>query len=322
MRAAVVLTGFTLLTFAHGAPSQADFSYRAAVEDCKTVTADLVRPDSGLAGDWAVDTFHRTVKVCHQEVLTEKSAVEVQSWTYTAVGDDEGTFTTKGMKSFKGAPMKPDVTGKMGGHFELTFEAPKDWGLWTGAPANGSKYSTSEWLAHLFSDGFKPGHFTWGWNYSLCNESLVNASTGNHGDITGLSKLPCYQVSFVDKCDGTTVVTLGNQAPASGSIAYYVIEKKIYPVAGGSSPTLVTVTPIDGYVVVTARGHLPWRHKYVKPTCATPTPSQSVPVDNGQPSLPVTGPAVPGAIIGGLALIGLGAAVLIALRKRRTRFTA
>jgi hypothetical protein len=118
-------------------------------------------------------------------------------------------------------------------------------------------------------------------------------------------------------------VSLGNQAPSSYSIAVYLIAKKPYAVKGGAQPTLVTVTPIDGYVVVTARGHLPWKHKYVKPTCATPAGSAPpVPPVNTGPSLPVTGPAVTGVIIGGLALIGLGAAVLIALRKRRTRFTA
>lgn len=285
--------------------------------DCKSVSADLVRPDSGTAGDWATDTFHRTVKICHAEVVA-KSAVEVQSWTYAAVGEDSGSFSTKGVKSFKGAPMKPDVTGKMSGHFTLSFDAPKDWGLYTGAPAEGSKYSTSEWLSHLWSDGFKPGKFVWGWKYEVCNEALTNASTGNHGDITGLSKLPCYQVSFVDTCDKVQV-TLGNQAPDSGSLAVYTIGEEKTEVNGHGTPTVVVVKP--GYVVVTARGHAPWKHKWT-PVCVSQTPAPSGPVTPASPSLPVTGPAIPGLLIGAFSLIGLGAAGVIVARRRRHRFTA
>lgn len=301
----------------------------ATAPDCKTVQADLVRPDSGTAGDWATDTFHRTVKVCHQPEVAAKTAVEVQSWTYTAVGDDSGTFSTKGTKSFKGAPMKPDVTGKMAGHFELTFDAPKDWGLYTGAPAGGSKYSTSEWLAHLWSDGFKAGKFVWGWKYETCNEKLANTASGNPGDITGLSKLPCYQVSFVDKCDGAVQISLGNQAPDASSVAYYVIGKdEKAAVTGASGPVLVVVKPVNGYVVVTARGHAPWKHKYVRPTCTTPSPSPSgsgapaVPVDNGSTSLPVTGPAIPGLLIGAISLLALGGVGIYLARRRRIRFDA
>jgi hypothetical protein len=293
----------------------------AAATDCKTVSADLVRPDSGTAGDWATDTFHRTVKICH--TASTAKAVEVQSWTYTAVGDDSGTFTTKGTKSFKGATMKPDVTGKMAGHFELTFDAPKDWGLYVGAPKDGSKYSTGDWLGHLFSDGMKAGKFVWGWNYETCNEKLTNASTGNPGDITGLSKTPCYQVAFLDKCDGTVQVSLGNQAPSSLSIAYYVIDKKTYAVAGSSAPDLVVVHPVNGYVIVTARGHLPWKHKWT-PVCVSqsPTPTGGATNPTAPPSLPVTGPSMPILVGAGVLFLGAGVGLVLALRRRRIRFTA
>jgi hypothetical protein len=152
---------------------------------------------------------------------------------------------------------------------------------------------------------------------------------GQHGcpnpcDAYSRSNLGCFKVTFADRCDGTTVVSLG-----ASHTAVYVIDKKTYEVKGGLTTT-VTVTPHKGHVLVFARGHAPWKHKYVRPTCATPTPSATpsdsgtpaVPVDNGTPSLPVTGPAVPGLIIGALALIGLGAAGIIAARRRRTRFTA
>lgn len=60
---------------------------------------------------------------------------------------------------------------------------------------------------------------------------------------------------------------------------------------------------------------------------ASPTPEGSgssavIPVDNGQPSLPVTGPAVPGVVVGGLALLTLGGIGVWFARKRRVRFTA
>jgi hypothetical protein len=145
--------------------------------------------------------------------------------------------------------------------------------------------------------------------------------TVQRGDVA--RRLPCFEVKFTDKCDGTTVVTLGNTAPYT--IAVYVVGAETYNVKGGTSKT-VTVTPNKGYVLVSAKGHEPWNHRYVKPrdcSSASPTPSVStVPAGSGQPSLPVTGPVTAFIGVAGLALIGLGAAVLIALRKRRTRFTA
>lgn len=189
------------------------------VTDCKTVTANLVRPDSGTVGNWATDTFHRVVKVCHA-VETAK-AVEVQSWTYTAVGTDDGTFKTTGTTSFTGAAMKDGVTGKFSGHFSMTFEAPKDWGLYAGTPADGSKYSTSDWLAHMWTDGFKPGKFVWGWLYATCGgrkpgETLINASTGNKGNITG--KHPCASPSTsVSASRSTGPAATPTALPSSGA---------------------------------------------------------------------------------------------------------
>jgi len=133
-------------------------------------------------------------------------------------------------------------------------------------------------------------------------------------------RLPCFVVTFKDRCDKTVIVTLGNTAP--GSVAEYVIDKKAYEVKGGST-TPVTVTPVKGYVVVTAYGHAPWKHKWA-PVCVsqTPAPTGGPTGPAATPTLPVTGPPMPLVIGAGVLLLGAGVGLVVALRRRRVRFTA
>ena len=311
--------------------------------DCKTVSADLVRPDSGTVGDWATDTFHRTAKVCHVPDVTAK-AVEVQSWTYTVEVTDAGTFTTKGVKSFAGHTMLAGVVGSFHGSlgsnvaYKGSFDAPKDWGLWLGSVTNGNTYGTSDWVKHLWSDGFKPGKAVFGWQYETCNETLVNASAGNHGDITGLAKtfgtdrrkpFACLSVSFIDKCGGVTVVVLANATPGADATLTVSGYAKNPVLVKANSKVDVDVKPESGKTTVSI-GKFPLKqHVYHQPVCTTPTPTPSggtaggiPPQDNGTPSLPVTGPSTPIFIGAGVLLLGAGAGLLVLLRRRRYRFTA
>lgn len=313
--------------------------------DCKTVTAAMVRPDSGLSGNWATDTFDRTAKVCHVVVEANARAVEVQSWTYSVEVSDTGTFTTDGVKSFKGATMAPGVVGSFRGSlagpdgtlaYKGTFDAPKDWGLWLGKVADGNKYGTSAWVEHLWSDGFKAGAAKFAWTYQVCNEKLTNASAGNTGDITGLSKRPCYgNPSVVSNCDGTLSVILTNGAPSASSKALYWVSgveanKGFIAVAGGKPGTVTVKAKPDTHGTVTVKyDRQVKRFTYKKPVCTSPSPSTSAspaspgvpPVDTSSGSLPVTGFKVAGAALIGTGLVLAGVALVVG-RKRRTVFEA
>lgn len=315
--------------------------------DCKTVTASMVRPDSAGAwsGDWATDTFDRTAKVCHVAAKAA-SAVEVQSWTYSVTVSDSGAFTTKGTKSFANHTMKPGVTGSFHGSlgadnlaYSGTFDAPKEWGLWLGKVVDGNKYGTSEWVAHLWSDGYKAGASTWSWTYAVCNETLTNASAGNHGDITGLAKgfgtdrrkpFACLSVSYIDNCNGTTTVVLANATPGADAkltVSGYAKDNGVVTVAANSKVN-VDVKPESGKTTVHL-GKFPLSsHIYHKPVCTSPSgpggsTSPAAPGNTGgTPSLPVTGP---NAVIyggGAAALLAVGTVLFVVARRRRVRFEA
>lgn len=309
--------------------------------DCKTVSAHITdRPDSGTAGDWALDTFDRKATICavdkHEGPEVAK-VVAVQSWTYAIKGTDEGTFTTKGVKSFQGHTMANGVPGAFSGAWSLLFEAPANWLGFT-QPTNTNAYSTSAWIAHLWQDGFQPAEkkFIWGWKYQVCNETLINAVGGNHGDITGLSRVPCYgHPSFTSKCDGSVVVLLTNAAPSSDSKAAYVVSgveahHGLVLVAGGKPGQLsVTVKPdADGVVTVTyvvGREKIVKTYHFVKPVCTTPSTSVSAPAGvptTTTPGLPVTGADTTAAAITGAVLVLAGVGLFVIVRRRRIRFEA
>ena len=343
--AIVAAAAFVSLVFA--APADA----AETPPDCKTVTSNITdRPDSGLSGNWALDSFKRTVEVCHVPAAASIAKVEVQSWQYTVKGKDEGSFKTTGVKSFKGNPMKTGIVGTFSGNFSMTFDAPAEWGGFKDSVVKDSNaYSTSEWLAKLWTiDGYKAGQdFKWSWTYKLCNETLTNASSGNSGDITGYSTKPCVTVVFKDICNGTEV-TVKNGATFDKAWAWVkVTGGETFVLSGGATKTVTvpnSFSTIEVYLYVgthnddkaiiaeksmVSKWKLVDSHKW-KP-CASATPSTSVTATAtssptaGTPggSLPVTGSKIWVLAGSGTLLIAAGVAVLIVMRKRdETKFIA
>lgn len=324
-------------------------------EDCKTVVTNLVdRPDSGTNGQWAKDTFTRTVKVCHVSEMT-KLTVPVESWNYTATVVDKGTFLTLGGPNLSPGNNKKllaEIPGTFEGGFTATFAAPANWQFYSdthlqgkilSGPAGQGNPTSSEWVKSLWTSGFVGTSLNedWKWTYTTCNEQWVNAASGNNGDITGKSWKACHAVVFKDKCDKVEI-TLKNNAPWPFAKALFRIGDDWYSghINGGVAKT-VTWDDIDGEIKVYARIDGKWEllatHTWVKPESCTPpvsespspspttvepTPSSSstmvvppAPAPGG--GLPVTGSKVAVIAGAGTLLAALGVALLIASHKRR-----
>lgn len=202
------------------------------------------RPDSGLAGEWALDTFTRTITVTKIESPAAKSTTEVEAWEYEIVGHDEGTFVTRGDKTPGGVSVDEELfagrTGKIVGDWSTTFVAPANWLGWLGGgDPNRNDKSTSEWIKSLWADGYQPGEFTdWKWTYTLCEDKWVNASQangGNDGDIHEDSECPTPGPSVTASADPTPSASTSTAAPAPS------VSKSL--VAGGGPSLPVTGTP-------------------------------------------------------------------------------
>jgi hypothetical protein len=148
----------------------------AATTDCSGpfMTQVTNRPDSGLHGDWAKDTFTRTTTVT---CLGEGK--------YQLVLSDVGTFTTIAGATSPGitaAALGASFTGQFtgGAKITVTSDVPPV------APPSTSDgtISSSEWASLLF-----PGNNgtldQWGWVYSTKCEQWANTNLGNTGDVTG-----------------------------------------------------------------------------------------------------------------------------------------
>lgn len=331
-----------------------------ATADCRTVISHIAdRPDSAASGgNWAKDTFTRTLKICAEaaEVPADAKAaapVAPPLWKYTAEAVDSGTFVTDGVKSFTGATMKPGVHGTFTGGFKATLTGPASFaGLKADADTNVNTKSSSEWLPFVFP-GSKAELTTWGWTYTTCNEKLVNASAGNSGDITGLSKAlgGCLVVSFEDGCT-TLKVTVKNAAPDVVTKAVFAVVGHTGPitVVGGETKTVVVEHPSKDHDVVVGVGgeKNPVRHRWTPKGCptsgptGTPTngptspssptaspsrsnsPSPGIPgtstsggAAGGNGSLPVTGSPVAYVAGSGVALVAAGAGILFVMWRRR-----
>lgn len=328
---------------------------QADTPDCKTVSATMDRPDSRPGGFWADDSFSRTATVCRLPQAELKSSVQINTDQYSVSVVDEGTFKTKGAISFAGHSMVAGVVGSFKGNlggnvsFTGTVTAPHDWGYWKGSnPGNlGSDEGTSAWIGKLWTDGASLNEGAhWGWKYETCNEVLVNASAGNHGDITGLSHFhydKCVGISYMDQCGGGIVVIFTN---AGGLDVYGKISGKddYILVKAGEKVNALVVSPTDHKVDVTVNFKVPNRdkttftyiplkrgtHTWVKSKdCVQPSASPSAsgsgavpPPPGDNTSLPVTGFNV-WAALGAAAILGVGGYGLIRVaRKRRIKFTA
>lgn len=328
------------------APASADFSYRqlptrSATADCKTVTTHIAgRPDSGTAGDWALDEFDRTVQICADATVDTKAKVAVgDTWKYQASASDTGTFTTTGPKSpGAGKPLAAGIVGAFNGTFKVTFVGPAAFGGLNEHPASTNAKSSSQWIGYIWPSSTGGDKLTdWGWTYQVCNELWTNALKGNHGDITGTSRIPCYgNPSFTSKCDGTVVVLLVNAAPSADSVAVYKVSgatdhNGLVFVHGGKPGTASVTVTLDAKGVVTVTYGLGDKkttktYVYAKPKdCTSPTPSASG-TATASPSapagLPVTGPNA--AVYGGgaAALLITGGVLFLVARRRRVRFEA
>lgn len=137
------------------------------------------RPDSGLHGTWALDTFKRTTTVkCN---IADPNV-------YKVVLTDVGTFKTVAGKSPQvGVPLSGEVVGKFSGSATMTVTSAEK----PHAPpaTNAGDVSSSEWPSLLF-DEYSSVMGSWGWNYTRLCEFWKNAAAGNSGDITGKS---CYK---------------------------------------------------------------------------------------------------------------------------------
>lgn len=165
----------------------------ATAGDVATFTTQVNdRPDSGLGGTWAKDTFTRTTYVERET-----------DCTYTLRLHDVGTFTT-----LAGAP-SPGGTATLGASFTGTFAGgarivvtseaePVD----PGATSDGT-VSSSQWATLLFPGN--PGKLIkWGWTYTTPCETWKNSMHGNHGDVTGKV---CETQTTTTTVDETTTTT-------------------------------------------------------------------------------------------------------------------
>jgi len=230
---ALALTGLSTLILASPAQS--------APPTCKVSTTTLTnRPDNGLNGDWAYDSFTRKVTICTVE---EPAGAP---WLYKATVEDTGTFVTIGGATLSpgvtpGVPLAGGVTGTMTGGFSGQFSAPADFGFawnvhhnktYDGAPGgsqpDANDPSTSWWIATLFG-GIEQLINDWSWTYKTCNEQWINNEDTNAnedgGNITGAVPCPTR----------TTPTPAPAPAPGNGGLADTGSNVTGIVIAGGSA---------------------------------------------------------------------------------------
>jgi hypothetical protein len=161
------------------------------------------RPDSGLHGDWAVDTFVRNVAITKQGAAPASNcgAGATSCFFYTGSMTDSGTFVTKdGAPSpLNGTAIKDNNSGTMSGGAKLEFyatsDAPDDslvQGNVDGPGVDLKETTTARWVAQFFPAGVAVTDAKlndWKWTYlvpSTC-ESHSQSNSGNEGDILGVS---------------------------------------------------------------------------------------------------------------------------------------
>ena len=191
LTAAAVLAltaGIAGVTQAHAA--------RAASGDTATFTIQTVnRPDSGADGNiWAYDDLFRTVQVTDQGA-TAAAGTELFQVTVT----DEGTFTARQGQltpsgTDKTAVIANPVQGSVNGAVTYTVTAP------VGSLKPSQAFNTEDdnfadtplvTTAALALEPFTSGATVtatgaWSYTYKTAEETWVNSSAGNTGNITGI----------------------------------------------------------------------------------------------------------------------------------------
>lgn len=155
--------------------SSCDTSGSPVVNVTYKVTND---PDSGVVVPvWATDAFTKRLQIWQQA-----------DGTFCAIAKYEGQFVTNGTGSPEtGAPLTAGIRGSFEGGYTAFFDGtlnpnpayPTFGNLSTFA------YPPIDWLGTYFTGNTYENLPYWAWTYHAGNNgSWVNASTGNHGDIT------------------------------------------------------------------------------------------------------------------------------------------
>lgn len=161
-------------------------------------TAVSDRADSGVHGNWATDSFTRTLSVTrHSEVETSNCGGGVNHcWFYTGTITDNGTFETAegALSPESGVAINGTVSGSFNGGSAVEFYASTRPANAAKVPATvtGNDVATSDWVTLMFADDTSFSSVSlldWSWTYSAPStcEQWTNAYDGNSGDITGVN---------------------------------------------------------------------------------------------------------------------------------------
>jgi hypothetical protein len=160
------------------------------------------RPDSGLHGDWAIDTMARTVSITKQGAVPASNCGTGQTkcYFYTGSMTDSGSFKTiAGAKSpLKGVDINGVLTGTMSGGAKLEFYASSDapdvslvQGNVDGPGGDLAETTTARWVAQFFPASVAVTDAKlndWAWTYTASDcEVHSQSGTGNEGDIAGVN---------------------------------------------------------------------------------------------------------------------------------------
>ncbi|MCL4397550.1 hypothetical protein M1403_00810 [Patescibacteria group bacterium] len=187
--AAIGLAMFAVPAFA--APSvHTNFGQTVNASSCNTSSAPVVNvtykvtnnADSGVVPPvWATDNYTKRLQIWQQA-----------NGTFCAIAKYQGQFVTNGAGSPEtGETLAAGVQGAFEGGYTAFFDGtlnsspsyPTHGNIGTFDFSSGPSF---DWIGTYFTGytDFKLPY--WAWNYHAGNNgSWVNASTGNHGDITG-----------------------------------------------------------------------------------------------------------------------------------------
>lgn len=181
-----------------GPPGPAGPAGDSDILSAVATTSVTDRNDSGHHGDWAKDSFTRTVSVTRQHASTAAKCGggATQCWFYTASLADSGTFTTiDGANSPQdGTAIAGTVMGTFNGGSRIEFYANSDSPNPSIVPATvtGNALATSDWVKEFFAADTvfsSVNLLNWAWTYTAPNtcEQWINAVAGDSGDITGVN---------------------------------------------------------------------------------------------------------------------------------------
>lgn len=347
---ALSLTASAVGVFAFGGTANAVTPSPSDTERTVKLTIEN-RLDSGQFGNWAKDTFERTVQV---NVVSTNSQPRTQTenvnpcadtkdvWTYEVSGVDKGAFTTiTGRQPAANSDVNAGAVGTMNGTFKATVKAAGWWcdfqNRYNGAKVDGSQTgSTGDFLGKLFKQG--PVELNkWEWAYNRCDgkdnggETWVNAKDGNSGNITGVACAP--KLTVAAKCDTVTGVntvswTLTNSDTVSVKILSVGPRTTTTPqgssvvqpgkslvltdkVADSTVTSLTLVVKWSGYPSGRLPKDLPASVKLNKCEKVVPPPA------NNGGTLPLTGVKLSTGIAVGVIALMLGGAAMYFTRRRK-----